>query len=207
MKTFRLLGMCVAVLSIWASWGCWRGGPPRVEAPSIDAGAAASGAMQKYDTNRDGKISGEELDKAASLKSALEVIDTNGDKAISEDEIKARIESWAETKLGRVNVIAVVTRRGQPLAGAKVKFVPEEFMGGAVPEAEGTTDEGGGAIVTATGSGAVQGAEGVAPGFYRVEITKGTEIPAKYNKETILGQEVALDTPAMQEGIRFDLQY
>jgi len=35
--------------------------------------------------------------------------------------------------------------------------------------------------------------EGVAPGFYRVEITKtGENIPAKYNTETSFDQEVAI---------------
>ena len=34
---------------------------------------------------------------------------------------------------------------------------------------------------------------GMCPGFYRVEITKGNEIPAKYNTATILGEEVAGD--------------
>lgn len=207
MRGFVRLGVWALLVVIAANWGCWGGKPPRVEAPAINAGAAASGAMKKYDTNADGKIAGPELDKAASLKSALTALDTNGDKAISEDEIKARIESWQQSKIGRMNLVVVVTRNGRPLAGAKITFVPEEFLGGDVPQATGTTDEGGGATLSTVGA-AVEGAEGVAPGFYRVEITKDGEIPAKYNTQTILGQEVALDTPAMQEGgINFDLQY
>jgi len=203
---FSRLATGALLVAIGANWGCWGGGPSRVKAPSIDAAAAASGALKKYDANGDGKISGTELDKAASLKSSLSVLDTNGDKAISEDEIKARIDSWLESQLGRMGLIVVVTRRGKPLEGAKVTLVPEEFLGGAVPKATGTTDEGGGASLTAVGA-AIEGAEGVAPGFYRVEITKGSEIPARYNTETTLGVEVAMDAPGIQEGIRFDLQY
>ncbi len=206
MKAFARLGVWALLVAIAANWGCWSRKPPRVEAPSISAGSAASGAMKKYDANSDGKIAGPELDKAASLKSALAALDTNGDKAISEDEIKARIQSWQESQLGRMNLVVVVTRRGKPLPGAKVTFVPEEFLGGDVPQATGTTDEGGGATLSTVGA-AVEGAEGVAPGFYRVEITKDNEIPAKYNEDTILGQEVALDAPGIQEGIEFDLQY
>jgi hypothetical protein len=43
-----------------------------------------------------------------------------------------------------------------------------------------------------------------------VEITKaGLAIPAKYNTQTILGQEVALDAAAFrfQTGINFDLKF
>jgi hypothetical protein len=48
---------------------------------------------------------------------------------------------------------------------------------------------------------------GVAPGFYRVEITKsGETIPAKYNTDTILGQEAAIDAKGIREGIKFDLK-
>jgi hypothetical protein len=49
---------------------------------------------------------------------------------------------------------------------------------------------------------------GVAPGFYRVEITKpGEIIPAQYNTATTLGQEVSLDNPDVQHGVTFDLKY
>ena len=44
--------------------------------------------------------------------------------------------------------------------------------------------------------------------MYRVEITKdGENIPAKYNTETILGQEVSLDNIDLQMGIKFNLKY
>ena len=45
------------------------------------------------------------------------------------------------------------------------------------------------------------------PGFYRVEITKGNEIPAKYNTETILGQEVAADVAGISSRLVFELEY
>jgi hypothetical protein len=49
---------------------------------------------------------------------------------------------------------------------------------------------------------------GMPPGMYRVEITKpGDNIPAKYNKETELGQEVSLDNIDIQMGIKFPLKY
>ena len=59
--------------------------------------------------------------------------------------------------------------------------------------ATGKTDQNGMAMLSIPTSGPGD-PPGVAPGFYRVEITKdGEKIPAKYNTETIFGQEVALD--------------
>ena len=95
---------------------------------------------------------------------------------------------------------------GKPLAGAEVKFVPETFLGDDIKTASGKTNQAGMArLSVATTSRADP--PGVAFGLYRVEITKpGDNIPAKYNTETTLGQEVALDAPNIQN-IRFDLHY
>jgi len=41
-----------------------------------------------------------------------------------------------------------------------------------------------------------------------VEITKpGEKIPAKYNTDTIFGQEIAIDAKGIMEGIRYELEY
>ena len=49
---------------------------------------------------------------------------------------------------------------------------------------------------------------GVAPGFYRVEITKaGEDIPAKYNTGNGSWTRIAIDAKGIQEGIKFDLKY
>ena len=49
---------------------------------------------------------------------------------------------------------------------------------------------------------------GMCPGFYRVEITKGSEIPAKYNTATVLGQEVAGDAArTLPAAVKFELEY
>jgi hypothetical protein len=54
--------------------------------------------------------------------------------------------------------------------------------------------------------------KGVAPGFYRIEITKaGDNIPAKYNSETTLGQAVGVPPSkgGRAKGVitKFDLKY
>ena len=45
------------------------------------------------------------------------------------------------------------------------------------------------------------------PGYYRVEITKGSEIPAKYNTATILGEEISGDAVRRPDNLEFKLEY
>jgi hypothetical protein len=116
---------------------------------------------------------------------------------VTADAIANRIKQWQASHIGRMRIICIVLRNGKPLAGARVEFVPERFLGDNVRIALGETNDDG---VATMKSGSLQdGLIGVAPGFYRVEITKpGTEIPSKYNTATVLGIEVAIDS----EGIR-----
>jgi hypothetical protein len=85
--------------------------------------------------------------------------------------------------------------------------VPESFLGDDIKTATGKTGDSGRAALTVPVTGP-RDPPGAALGLYRVEITKtGDNIPAKYNSETTLGQEVALDSPALKDGIKFNLQY
>ena len=182
-------------------------GPARLLPPQIDAAAAGAKAIELFDTNKDGKLSGEELDKCPGLKAAVDRIDPAGKGEITADMIAARIKAWQASKLGRMSLSCRVTKNGQPLAGAEVKFVPEKFLGENLQTATGKTDQNGMAMLSIPVRGPCD-PPGVAPGVYRVEITKsGEKIPAKYNTETIFGQEVALDAKGIQEGINFDLDY
>ena len=163
--------------------------------------------MALFDTNKDGEISGAELDKCPGIKAALAQIDPSGDGTVTADKIAARIKAWQASKLGRMVLYCTVLHNGKPLKDAEVKFVPEEFLGKNVMTGTGKTDKNGTARISILTSGKSD-PPGVAPGLYRVEITKADEkIPAKYNTETILGQEVALDAENMEKGIRFILKY
>jgi len=180
-------------------------GPPRILPPRIDAAAAGTEAIKQYDANHDGKISGKELEKCPALKAAIAQIDRSGKGEITSEKIVARIKAWQDSKLGRLALVCRVTHNGQPLAGAEVKFVPEKFLGKNLKAAAGKTDANGMAMIAMKKDGLPPG---VAPGLYRVEITKaGEDIPAKYNTETIFGQEIAIDAKGIQQGIKFDLKY
>ncbi len=210
--------MSVRILTVGLGWGalgvmillggCFGRGPSRVHPPSIDASGAGRLAMEQYDTNKDGVVKGEELEKAPSLKAALKQLDKNSDGGVDASEISARIRQWQDTKVGKMAVSCIVTFKKQPLSGAKITFEPEKFLGSNLKPCVGTTDASGAATLTCEDTS--DGLPGCPPGFYLVRISKqegGKElIPAKYNTQTILGKEVALDAEEMQEGsLRFDL--
>ena len=185
-------------------------GLPASALPIVPAGDRCLGGWSqghrdvRYD--KDGKISGAELDKCPALKAAMAQIDTTGEGSITAAKITARIRAWQDSKLGRMSLSCTVLHNGKPLSDAEVKFVPEKFLGENIKTASGKTDQNGMAMMSVPTTGR-EDPPGVAPGLYRVEITKGSEIPAKYNSETTLGQEVALDAQGLREGIKFDLKY
>jgi hypothetical protein len=192
--------------------GC-SGGPSTIKPPSISASGAASEAMEIYDKDGDGFIAGPELDAASGLKAAMKTLDTDSDGKASEDEIVKRIEAWQASGVGIAKCSGVVTLDGKPLAGATVTFEPEPFLSDALKPA----------ISRTTAMGAISPSipkeervpadapPGLMLGFYKVKVSKqegGSErIPAKYNAETILGQQVAPDDEAMAaQRVRFELK-
>jgi hypothetical protein len=181
--------------------------PHVIHPPAINAKAAGAKAIEMFDANKDGKISGAELDKCPGLKAAVEQIDSSGKGEITAEMIAARIKAWQDSKLGRMSLGVRVMHNGQPLTGAEVQFVPEKFLGENLKTATGKTDANGMAMISIPVKGPNE-PPGVAPGLYRVEITKdGEKIPAKYNTETVFGQEIAQNAKGMQEGVKFDLKY
>jgi hypothetical protein len=169
-----------------------------LQPPAVSPSSAGDLAIEQYDTNSDGIISGGELDKAVGLKASLARLDTNSDQGISADEIAEAITRWQATRSASMSINFLVTLDGQPLTGANVTYEPEAFMGDQLKPAICTTDDFG------TGCPSIPKEQrpdprlsGVPMGFYRVKISKnanGREIlPAKYNTATEIGQEVSAD--------------
>src|SRR4051812_25078297 len=204
---YPLIGFVLVVTA-----ACQRG-PVTAKQPSIDPATAGKLAMEQYDTNGDGKVAGEELEKAPSLKAALPRLDTNGDGAVSADEVAARVNAWKEMKTGMTSVGCHVTFNGLPVEGAKVTLEPEKFLGDEIKTAYGTTDQFG---ATSLSIPKDQRPDPKLPGgahfgLYKVRISKvvnGKEtIPARYNTETVLGQEVSYDDPGMKSNnIHYELK-
>lgn len=191
--------------------GC-SGGPSRVQAPSISASGAASEAMTTYDKDGDGFIAGAELDAAPALKAAMATLDVDKDGKVSEDEIQQRIEAWQATGIGVMLISGSFKLDGKALTNAEVIFEPEAFLGGNLQAGVGEIDAAGTAIVTIPKDKrpAKDTPPGMPLGFYKVKVSKkpnGQEtIPAKFNAETILGQEVSPDDPGIAgQKMRFEL--
>jgi hypothetical protein len=208
----RSLPLVIAAVAIVPLASCSRG-PARVGQPSISPSGAGSQAVEAYDQNSDGVISGNELDAVPALKAALPRFDTNGDKGVSSDEIAARVNAWKDMRTGLASVRCHITLDGQPLAGAEVVFEPEPFLGDEVKQATGTTNQFGDVAPTISKEDRPDPSlpGGVHFGLYKVRISKNSNgretIPARYNKDTILGQEVAYDDPGiMNNNLAFNLK-
>ena len=179
-------------------------GPPAVTQPRINPTTAGRLAMEYYDTNGDGRIAGEELETAPSLKAALARLDTDSDGGVTAEEVAARIGTWKKMGVGLTSFRFQVLLNGSPLAGADVIFEPAPFLGDEIQAGTATTDESGLGIASVPKEQRPSPTTppGMALGLYEVRITKSAggqeQIPARYNRETVLGQEVAFDVPEIQ---------
>ncbi|MCA9257870.1 MAG: EF-hand domain-containing protein [Planctomycetales bacterium] len=199
----RRLFNAAACGAIATTVGCG-GGPSAVPKPSFDPSDVSEQAMQLYDADGDGFIAGAELEKVPCLKDSLKAVDADGDGKVSAEEIAERVRTWEKQSIGLTSFECRVTLDGQPLADAEVILEPEPFLGGVVQEARGTTMLTGVALPTVPKDKrpSADSPPGVQAGYYKVRVSKkvnGSEmIPARFNSETTLGQEIAKDDPRIQ---------
>jgi hypothetical protein len=212
MKSFPglvLSGLVLSGLFLLGVVGCGGGGGDRFPQHTADAAAIAKQIMATYDTDANAELSPAELGKCKGLMMLTvgqeqlppdQRLDNDGSGSVSEAELVQKFAACLKSR--RHGYECVVYYRGQPLAGATVKLVPESFMGD-VPVATGTTNDEGKCSV-ATDDGFVGGV----PGIYKVEITHPTaKIGARFNTETTLS--VALDptNPYAVQGVpRIDVK-
>jgi hypothetical protein len=192
----------------WMIWfavtGC-SSGPPRLEPPEIDPVGAARKAIEMYDVNHDGVLTGDELDRCPGLKAAMTRGNSQSPVRVTADAIALRLRENRASRIALTSVTCRVTLDRVPLANATIRFVPESFLGTAIKPAGGTTNQDGFAVLAVEGGSL----PGVHLGFYRVEISRpgpdGKEtIPERYNSQTTLGQEVGPTVPG-EQGARFAL--
>ena len=192
--------LCAALLS-----GC-SGRPSRVEPAELNPIAAATDAVASFDSNGDGHLDTEELDACPGLQAGAKAVDADHDGSLSAGEIAARIQQWSESRVALVAVICSVTKNGRPLPGATVTFVPEKFLGPNIKPASGISDSTGRVELAVAGAPAT----GLAHcGFYRIEISRkdGDQetIPARFNRDTVLGEEITEGDKKRVEGFVFDV--
>jgi hypothetical protein len=182
--------------------GCYSG-PPDLPPPGIDADNSAQRALDEYDKNGDGLIAGAELDAAPALRASMKTLDADQDGNVSASEIATRIRAWQANGAAVSTVNCVVMLDGNPLDAADVTFEPEAFLGDDMRTAVAYTDSYGEFSPTVPKKERLSAdvPYGLQLGFYKVRFSKkinGHEtIPAKYNTETILGQQISPDDPAV----------
>ena len=192
----RLLSL---LLLLCGAWGGCSARPPRIQHATVDMGEASKLAFAQYDLDNNGAISKDEAVTFPVVQRRFSLFDQNRDGNVTAEEFKQRLVTIYGTHVALLSATCIVTQKGRPLTGAVVRFVPEEFLAGAIPIAEGVVDRNGNAILSIkiedlpAGAPRVEGF--IRPGLYRVVITHpNREIPEKYNRETILGEDVSAET-------------
>lgn len=194
----RILNLAITVLVATVCLACSKA-PTAVEVPAIDSEAVASEVMTLFDKDGDGFLKEDELSGCASLRDALKKprVDKDRDQRLSREEFVSRLDGWTNGGVGVSYLACSVTRQGQPLSGAAIKFIPESFLAEFIQPAEGVTDASGSAMMGIDKSNlpeALRNLRGVQQGLYRVEITHpSVQLPAQFNSETTIGLEVSFD--------------
>ncbi len=175
--------------------------PPGVAGVSVDAGGISRKIIDQYDLNHDGKLSEQELASLPPIAGNRSWYDGDHDGQISGDELRAGLAAIFDPKVGLLTYQCSVSRNGQPLTGANVKFVPLPALQGVIPPVTGVTDKDGCAELSLAAEDRPANAPAriamVRPGLYLIEITHPEiEIPEEYNVNTTLGQEISRFTTA-----------
>lgn len=196
MGNWHLIGVAITVLI----GGC-SSGPQTVKPPKINVSSAAQQALELYDTNHDGKLSQEELAKCPAVLLTLDGYDTNHDKFVDQQEIQDHLTFLLRNGTGATQLACNIMYQGKPLAGAKVVFEPEPYLGSDIQTAEGTTDNTGAAelgMPADKAPAALKKMKLIQYGTYKVRITHPTiKLPAKYNTDTTLGYETIPGQPTV----------
>jgi len=186
-RALALRWLFLGVLALLVA-GCSGGKQGSVQ---ISPREAADQALAEYDANKDGALDAKELEACPGMLSALKRADKDNNGRLTADEIADRLTLFQQQGM-QSDVSVEVMLDGRPVVGATVTLVPEKFMGQSVKPASTVTDEMG------TGSLKTEGSDvQVAYGYYRVQVSKNAQgretIPAKYNSQTVLGQEISPD--------------
>lgn len=200
-----LVGYLLPLAFLVAGGGCGPSRPKRVMPPALNPAEVAKAVLQLADADGDGGLSRQEAERVPGLAAGFVRLDADGGGGISAAEIEDWLTAVKASRVALTSLIVTVSQNGKPLRDVTVRLVPEDFMGGKMQSAEGTTDSGGCTMLAIPGSPY----PGVNCGLYRVQITgngvNGRPLPARYNTETTLGAAVGGVLP---DGgtLKFDLE-
>jgi hypothetical protein len=185
--------------------GCTQSGTQLLVAPvpKYDSEAIVQAILAEFDKNKNGTIEPNEAKACPALAGAFTDIDANRDRRLSADELRKRVEAYAASATGSVEVGCVVRLDEQPLAEATVTFVPETCMRPGLKTAVGTTDVDGRCFEYKIDGKLYRG---LAPGLYKIQVAKdGAALAARFNSQTILGKEVFHDPHRAEESVELNL--
>lgn len=200
-----LVRRVLPIAVLMAGGGCGPSRPKRVMPPALNPAEVAKAVLQLADANTDGSLSRQEAERVPGLAAGFVRLDADGGGGISAAEIEDWLTAVKASRVALTSLIVTVSQNGKPLRDITVRLVPEDFMGGEMKPAEGTTDASGGTMLAIPGNSY----PGVNCGLYRVQITgngaNGRPLPARYNTETTLGAAVGGVLP---DGgtLKFDLE-
>jgi hypothetical protein len=197
-----------ACLALVAIAGCADepAAPPRFQ---INPQQAAQEALKLYDKNGDGTLDAKELKASPPLWDLLQNLKSQSSghpDTLNAEDISGRLEEWVKNPTTLLPAMAIVYLDGKPLPGATVTLEPEPFLGPSYRSHQGQTN---GAGITQMDPDLKEFGSGIYVGLYKVRISKlvdGKEtLPARYNKETELGVELATDVRGAQDNTTFHL--
>jgi hypothetical protein len=158
--------------------------------PDLSPSVAAAQAIELLDKDGSGSLSEAELAASPGILALRESYDADRNQEISEDELSARLQSIYRGGTDWVTVRSQILQGGRPLAGAKVRFVPEPYFNDALPPASGTTDNQGRvtpAVADEQLPAEFKGVQAMRLGIYRVEV----EHPSIKQPHKPLGCEIS----------------
>ena len=194
--------LIVTSLALWLASGC---GPRPGSPQPLDPAAIASAAVAALDRNQSGAI--EVAEMTHPLRSGAAKIDADGDGALTAEELTQRLARYGEFPVECLPLGCIVQLDGRPLAEGQVRLVPEAYFGASRRMVLGRTDPNGMADFKVEGERGF----GVPQGMYRIEVSKtdsnGREtLPARYNTDSQLGQEIAFDRREIEGSLRLELK-
>ncbi len=195
-----LLFRVTAIVGLLQLFGC-SAQPSRIEGVKIDVQRAAERIIAEFDKDHNGSLSQEELAAVPAINVNRKWYDADKDGQISQEELQKGLRDIFNPKDGLLSVACEVTRNGEPLPGANVKFVPLPELEGAIPPASGVTDNHGSVFLNVADADRPANTPSripvVRPGLYLVEVTHDQlKIPDEYNSKTRIGKEVSGYTTA-----------
>lgn len=192
-----------------AGAGC-SGRPAAVEPVAIHPARASRQAVEMYDQNGDGQLDVEELKAVPGIAKYQSLYDTDGNGSVSQDEIAERFRLWKTQELGFRQLPVLVLLDGRPLVGANIEFVPEPYLQPVVKAAKGVTGGDGTAELAVAQEDLPEQLahlpiSGVTGGTFKVKITHPEiELQPRFNTETVLGEEIAVDTVMQRSTIELN---